>query len=158
MKAIAVKVEFCRLGEQVSPVLCPVRLRLCCKSILSISARNINSRSGWNCTTRIQKKRRADSIVANFYFTEPAWRLLQQNRPGAEIKNRQSDENRSAVARADHWAQQPKFLMSAADIDGRSILPHHCELSLLLRFSAEIVEPSTSKNGPVRKSDSVRPS
>src|SRR5215475_7623802 len=29
----------------------------------------------------IQKNRRSDSIVTNFYFTEPAWRLLQHNPP-----------------------------------------------------------------------------
>src|SRR5262249_18338424 len=34
--------------------------------------------------TTIQKKRRSDSIT-NFYFTEPAWRLLQHNLPLADI-------------------------------------------------------------------------
>jgi hypothetical protein len=29
--------------------------------------------------TTIQKNRRSDSIVTNFYFTEPAWRRLQHN-------------------------------------------------------------------------------
>jgi len=33
----------------------------------------------------IQKNRRFDSIVTNFYFTEPARRLLQQNRDSADV-------------------------------------------------------------------------
>jgi hypothetical protein len=33
----------------------------------------------------IQKNRRSDSIVTNFYFTEPAWRLLQHNPSKATI-------------------------------------------------------------------------
>src|SRR5262245_33877690 len=36
------------------------------------------------CATTIQKNRRSDSIVTNFYFTEPAWRLLQHNLPGTD--------------------------------------------------------------------------
>src|SRR5262249_37435201 len=34
---------------------------------------------GHERATTIQKNRRSDSIVTNFYFTEPAWRLLQHN-------------------------------------------------------------------------------
>src|SRR5262249_2950395 len=38
------------------------------------------SRSGTNEQQRFQKNRRSDSIVTNFYFTEPAWRLFKFNK------------------------------------------------------------------------------
>src|SRR5215475_4263461 len=36
-------------------------------------------------TTTIQRSSRTDSIVTNFYCTEPAWRLLQQYLPVSDI-------------------------------------------------------------------------
>jgi hypothetical protein len=51
------------------------------KGILRIRGRNIDSRSGTNKSTLIQRSIRPDSIVAYSYSTASAQRLLQQNRP-----------------------------------------------------------------------------
>jgi hypothetical protein len=59
--------------------------RYCCKSILSILSRNIDSRSGANAQQRFKGALRPDSIVTNIYFTEPARRLLQQYRHQAAV-------------------------------------------------------------------------
>jgi hypothetical protein len=54
------------------------------KGILRIRGRNIDSRSGADKSTLIQKSIRPDSIVAYSYSTASARRLVQQNRPYAD--------------------------------------------------------------------------
>jgi hypothetical protein len=62
--------------------------RLCCKRILCLGARKIDSRSGANAQLLIQKSMRPDSIVSNFYSTASPRRLLQHYRHIADLRDR----------------------------------------------------------------------
>ena len=72
-------------GTAREPIISAISMsaydRYCCKSILSISSRSVDSRSGTNALQQFKRARAPKSIVTKFHFTEPAWRLLQQYRP-----------------------------------------------------------------------------
>src|ERR1700730_3880186 len=79
-----------------------VECRLCCKTILRIRARKIDSRSGAKAQTLVQESLRSDSIVAYFYSTASPRRLLQQNRHQAADLPSPHDHVRLARRNGNH--------------------------------------------------------
>jgi hypothetical protein len=59
--------------------------RYCCKKILPIRARKIDSRYCAYAQTLSPETVDLDSIVADSYFTELLRRLLQHNRPSSSV-------------------------------------------------------------------------